>query len=104
MCPPGQPSATGRPPTGPAGPSAPVTTLARSERELHARRHRLTERLTAMQLDLGGLYYEMAIRDHIRTDVLTRKAAEMQRVDAELHQVERLLQRTDAGRAPLPAS
>ena len=37
-----------------------------------------------MQADLGGAFYEMAIRDHVRMDVLTRKAAELQRVDAEL--------------------
>src|SRR5699024_3829055 len=53
---------------------------------------RLTERFTMMQADLGGVFYEMAIRDHVRMDVLTRKAAELQRVDAELAEVERLLQ------------
>ena len=42
-----------------------------------------------MQADLGGAFYEMAIRDHVRLDVLTRKAAELQRVDAELLAVER---------------
>ena len=30
-----------------------------------------------MQADLGGAFYEMAIRDHVRMDVLTRKAAEL---------------------------
>ena len=51
-----------------------------------------------MQADLGGAFYEMAIRDHVRLDVLTRKAAELQRVDAELLAVERQLEleRTDA--------
>ena len=58
------------------------------DRELLAKRDRLTERFTAMQLDLGGVYYEMAIRDHIQHDVLIRKAAELQRVDAELRQVQ----------------
>ena len=33
----------------------------------------------------------MAIRDHFRLDVLVRAAAELQRVDAELGEVERLL-------------
>ena len=73
---------------------------ARADRELLAKRHRLTERLTAMQLDLGGVYYEMAIRDHVRTDVLTRKAAEMQRVDAELRQVEQLLESGETSAGP----
>ncbi len=51
-----------------------------------------------MQADLGGAFYEMAIRDHVRMDVLTRKAAELQRVDAELLALERMLEleRSDA--------
>jgi hypothetical protein len=65
---------------------------ALADRELLAKRDRLIERFAAMQLDLGGVYYEMAIRDHVREDVLTRKAAEMQRVDAELRQVEEILE------------
>jgi hypothetical protein len=66
--------------------------------ELIAQRDRLLEKFTVMQADLGGAFYEMAIRDHVRLDVLTRKAAELQRVDAELLSVERLLEleRADA--------
>jgi len=66
--------------------------------ELVAQRDRLLEKFTIMQADLGGAFYEMAIRDHVRMDVLTRKAAELQRVDAELLAVERLLEleRADA--------
>ena len=59
--------------------------------ELVTRRDRLIERFAVMQSDLGGLYYEMAIRDHLRLDILARKAAELQRVDSELAQVERTL-------------
>jgi hypothetical protein len=66
--------------------------------ELLAERERLTERFTLMQADLGGVFYEMAIRDHVRMDVLTRKAAELQRVDAQLEEIERAL-RGDAGPA-----
>lgn len=62
-----------------------------ADRELLAKRDRLLERFAAMQIDLGGVYYEMAIRDHFNHDVLIRKAAEMQRVDAELRQVEGVL-------------
>jgi hypothetical protein len=67
-------------------------------KELVAQRDRLLEKFTVMQADLGGAFYEMAIRDHVRLDVLTRKAAELQRVDAELTAVERLLEieRSDA--------
>jgi len=69
------------------------------DRELLARRELLTERFALLQADLGGVFYEMAIRDHVVMDVLTRKAAELQRVDADLQQVEREL-RGD----PLPAA
>lgn len=70
-------------------------------RELEAERDRLLEKFTIMQADLGGAFYEMAIRDHVRMDVLTAKAAELQRVDAELLAVERLLdlEREDAAGA-----
>ncbi len=66
--------------------------------ELVAQRDRLLEKFTVMQADLGGAFYEMAIRDHVRLDVLTRKAAELQRVDAELLAAERMLEleRADA--------
>ena len=68
------------------------------DRELRAQRDRLVEKFTIMQADLGGAFYEMAIRDHVRLDVLTRRAAELQRVDAELAEVERRLEieRSDA--------
>lgn len=71
---------------------------AEESAELRAQRDRLLEKFTIMQTDLGGAFYEMAIRDHVRMDVLTRKAAELQRVDAELLALERTLelQRSDA--------
>jgi hypothetical protein len=87
-----------KPPRQPA-PEAPTadSTLEESA-ELRAQRDRLLEKFTIMQTDLGGAFYEMAIRDHVRMDVLTRKAAELQRVDAELLALERALelQRSDA--------
>jgi hypothetical protein len=58
---------------------------------LEAERDRLTERFTVMQTELGGLFYEMAIRDHVRMEILMPKAAALQRVDAELAQVEHVL-------------
>lgn len=78
-------------------PKAPPEAAPESK-ELQAQRDRLLEKFTVMQADLGGAFYEMAIRDHVRLDVLTRKAAELQRVDAELLAVERLLEleRSDA--------
>jgi hypothetical protein len=71
----------------------------RSKGELQARRDRLAEQLVDLQWDLGGLAYEMAIRDHFRLDVLNRQAAKLQQVDAELAEVERMLQLEEAGAA-----
>jgi hypothetical protein len=61
-------------------------------RELIAERDRLLEKFTVMQADLGGAFYEMAIRDHVKMDVLTRKAAELQRLDVELGELEEKLE------------
>ena len=77
---------------------------APENKELLAQRDRLLEKFTVMQADLGGAFYEMAIRDHVRLDVLTRKAAELQRVDAELLTVERLLEIERADAAGLCAN
>lgn len=71
-----------------------------ADRELLARRERLTERFALLQADLGGVFYEMAIRDHVVMDVLTRKAAELQRVDADLRQIERELRGEPVVQAP----
>ena len=65
--------------------------------ELRARRNELAEQVAEMTWDLGGLTYEMAIRDHFRVDVLVRRAAELQSADAELGEVERLLAAADEG-------
>ena len=80
------------------GVAKPVPAPAPENKEVVAQRDRLLEKFTVMQADLGGAFYEMAIRDHVRLDVLTRKAAELQRVDAELLAAERQLEleRTDA--------
>jgi hypothetical protein len=80
------------------GRSAKKPASAPQNRELIAERDRLLERFTVMQADLGGAFYEMAIRDHVKMDVLTRKAAELQRLDVELGEVEEVLelQRSDS--------
>jgi hypothetical protein len=57
----------------------------------------LAEQVTELHWDLGGLAYEMAIRDHFRLDVLVRRAAILQERDAELAEVERLLRMEDDG-------
>ena len=65
--------------------------------ELRARRNALAEEVAELTWDLGGLTYEMAIRDHFRLDVLVRRAAALQERDAELGEVERLLAAADQG-------
>jgi hypothetical protein len=59
--------------------------------DLEARRTRLAREYAELQSDLGGLVYEMAIRDAYRLDVITRQAAKLQAVDAQLTEVERSL-------------
>jgi hypothetical protein len=65
--------------------------------ELRNRRRELAQRVAELTWDLGGLTYEMAIRDHYRLDVLARRAAELQEADAQLGEVQRLLASAEAG-------
>jgi hypothetical protein len=65
--------------------------------ELQRRRDALAQQVTELHWDLGGLAYEMAIRDHFRLDVLVRRAAALQERDAELAEVERLLRMEGEG-------
>jgi hypothetical protein len=59
--------------------------------DLKRRRDELEARVAELQFDLGGIVYEMAIRDRIRVDVLVQRAAALQDADAELAEVERIL-------------
>jgi hypothetical protein len=81
------PARAGASPAGSDAAPAPA-----ADPDLRAQRDRLIERFTIMQSDLGGAFYEMAVRDHVRLDALTRKAAELQKIDAELSKVERAIQ------------
>ncbi|MDX6686051.1 MAG: hypothetical protein QOF86_2179, partial [Baekduia sp.] len=65
--------------------------------ELRRRRDELAEKVATLHWDLGGLTYEMAIRDHFRLDVLARRAAALQPADAELGEVERLVADAEQG-------
>jgi hypothetical protein len=78
-------------------PAGGLPTPAGSMSELRSRRVELAERVAALTWDLGGLAYEMAIRDHYRLDVLARKASELQELDAQLGEVQRLLATAEAG-------
>jgi len=65
--------------------------------DLTRRRDELSARHAELQWDLGGLVYEMAVRNHIRVEVLVRRAAVLQEVDAELGEVERILRMDQTG-------
>lgn len=67
--------------------------------DLEHRRDKLTARFVELQWDLGGLAYEMAIRNRIRVDILVERAAALQDVDAELAEVERILRTEQTGEA-----
>jgi hypothetical protein len=67
--------------------------------DLQRRRDQLTARVAELQWDLGGLAYEMAIRNSVRVEVLVRRAALLQDADAELGEVERILRMEQTGAA-----
>lgn len=72
--------------------------------DLKRRRDLLNARVAELQWDLGGLVYEMAIRDRIRVDVIVKRAAVLQEADAELGEVERILRLEETGMAGACAS
>ncbi len=72
--------------------------------DLAQRRDQLRRRVSELQWDLGGLVYEMAIRDRIRVEVIVRRAAVLQDADAELSEVERILRMEETGTAGSCAS
>ena len=59
-----------RPNTRATSPPAPADAGAPRRAPSCAAARRLTERFALMQSELGGAFYEMAIRDHVRLDVL----------------------------------
>jgi hypothetical protein len=70
-----------------------------SHSELARRHEAAAKRFAEEQWNLGGLAYEMAIRDHFRLDVLQRAAAKVQEADAELSNLARLLELEREGAA-----
>jgi hypothetical protein len=59
--------------------------------ELRHRHDELRAHVAELQWNLGGLTYEMAIRDHFRLDVLVSRAAMLQERELELAELARLL-------------
>jgi hypothetical protein len=93
-----------RPAREPQSAAPPLTSKTRidgDERvvDLKRRRDQLNARVAELQWDLGGLVYEMAIRNRIRVDVLVQRAALLQEADAELGEVERILRLEETGMA-----
>jgi hypothetical protein len=78
----------------PSGGGRPV-----SPRDLRDRREELAREYARLQWDLGGLAYEMASCDHCRLDVLSRHAARLQEVDAQLGAAEQLVRIDEGGAA-----
>src|ERR1700729_4506727 len=78
-----------------SGPAPPLTSKTKFSDDrtfdLKRRRDQLNARVAELQWDLGGLVYEMAIRNRIRVEVLVQRAAVLQEADAELGEVERIL-------------
>ena len=87
-----QPPADAPPPDATAARAAAFAPPTESQIvDLERRRDQLKARVAELQWDLGGLVYEMAIRDRIRVDVLVKRAAVLQNADAELGEIERIL-------------
>jgi hypothetical protein len=97
----------GRPATAPPAAQAPPA-QARPSRptigddllvDLERRRDQLIARVAELQWDLGGLVYEMAIRNRIQVEVLVKRAVTLQDADAELSEVERIVRMEETGTA-----
>jgi hypothetical protein len=76
---------------GTRSPFGPTRVADADHIDLVLRRDELEARVAELQWDLGGLVYEMAVRDHISIEVIVRRAAELQAADAELSEAERIL-------------
>jgi hypothetical protein len=89
--------AAGIPPA--AANPAPATERTELVVDLERRRDQLTGRVAELQWDLGGLVYEMAIRNRINVEVLVKRAVALQDADAELSEVERIVRMEQTGTA-----
>lgn len=95
------PSPQAQPATGAqaANGAAPATEASDLVVDLERRRDQLTGRVAELQWDLGGLVYEMAIRNRINVEVLIKRAVALQDADAELSEVERIVRMEQTGTA-----
>jgi chorismate mutase len=87
-------------PTAPAPPLTSQTKLTDDRTfDLRRRRDQLNAKVAELQWDLGGMVYEMAVRDQIRIEVIVQRAAALQEADAELQEIERILRLEETGMA-----
>jgi len=99
------PSGINQPAVAPAPPGASGASPTESQIiDLERRRDVLKARVAEMQWDLGGLVYEMAIRDRIHVEVLVKRAALLQDADSELSEIERILRLEHSATAGVCAS
>lgn len=86
-----------------AAPAPQPTSLAAHDQglvvDLERRRDQLVAKVAELQWDLGGLVYEMAVRNQIDVEVLVRRAVALQDADAELSEVERIVRMEQTGTA-----
>ncbi len=89
------------PAQNPATPQRPASPAIGQELlvDLERRRDQLVARVAELQWDLGGLVYEMAIRNQIKVEVLVKRAVALQDADAELSEVERIVRTEETGTA-----
>ena len=67
--------------------------------DLQKRREQLVAKVAELQWDLGGLVYEMIVRNSIDVEVIVKRAVPLQDADAELGEVERILRMEQTGTA-----
>lgn len=97
---PSQTTSQPAPPTNGAAP--PLLNSAYGEEfivDLQKRREQLVAKVAELQWDLGGLVYEMIVRNSIDVEVIVKRAVPLQDADAELGEVERILRMEQTGTA-----
>jgi hypothetical protein len=72
--------------------------------DLERRREQLVAKVAELQWDLGGLVYEMIVRNSIDVEVIVKRAVPLQDADAELGEVERILRMEQTGTAGVCSS
>lgn len=91
-----------------SAPAAPPTSLEAHGQglvvDLERRRDQLVAKVAELQWDLGGLVYEMAIRNQVNVELLVKRAVVLQDADAELAEIERIVRMEQTGTAGSCAS